>query len=56
MLTLEQLNDIIANNSGDVYKQMASKYFNIPYDKVTSEQRIQMKRQFGLLLLYGGIK
>lgn len=55
MLTSEQLNAIIANNSGDIYKQMASKYFNVPYDKVTPEQRTQMKRQFSPLL-YGGMR
>lgn len=55
MLTPKQLNDIIANNPGDIYKQMASKYFNVPYDKVTPEQRIQMKRRFSLLL-YGGMR
>lgn len=55
MLTSEQLNAIIANNSGDIYKQMASKYFNVPYNKVTPEQRIQMKRKFSPLL-YGGMR
>lgn len=55
MLTPKQLNDIIASNSGDIYKQMASKYFNVPYNKVTPEQRTQMKRQFSPLL-YGGMR
>ena len=53
--TPKQLNDIIASNSGDIYKQMASKYFNVPYNKVTPEQRTQMKRQFSPLL-YGGMR
>lgn len=55
MLTKKQVDEIIANNSGDVWKQIASKENNIPYEEVSQNQRDAAKTvYFGML--YGGLK
>ena len=55
MLTKKQVDEIIANNSGDVWKQIASKENNIPYEEVSKNQRDTAKSAyFGML--YGGLK
>lgn len=33
------------NNTLDVYRQIASQTFNVPYEDVTKEQRMEIKRK-----------
>ena len=54
MLKTEELNEILANNSGDIWKQIASKENNVPYAEVTKEQRVAAKNKY-FFLLYGGM-
>lgn len=55
MLTEEQVDEIIANNSGDVWKQIASKEYNVPYEKVSQSQRDAAKVTY-FNMTYGGLK
>lgn len=54
MLKDEELNAIIVNNSGDIWKQIAAKENNVPYAEVTVEQRANAKNKY-FSALYGGI-
>ena len=46
MLTEEQVDEIIVNCSGDVWKQIASKENNIPYEEVSQSQRDAAKMTY----------
>lgn len=55
MLTEKQVDDIIANNSGDIWKQIASKENNVPYEEVSKSQRdVAKSAYFGMI--YGRLK
>lgn len=51
----EQFDEIIANNSGDVWKQIASKENNIPYEEVSKNQRDAAKSAY-FSMMYGRLR
>ena len=51
----EQFDEIIANSSGDVWKQIVSKENNVPYEEVSKNQRDVAKSAY-FSMMYGRLR